>query len=340
MKRKVVVFFLVFLFFSLAGSSAKRITVEEIYREYKFLQNSFDEVFPSEKSAHFFTLKNNKNIVKYSYKTGKIVETIFNVDHVSIPGVFYVYEFNLHEKENKILFSTNVEKLYRYSYFADYYIFDINTGKFEPVAEDIKIRDATFSPDGKKVAYVHENNLFIKDLKTSIVKKVTNDGVKNQVINGVPDWVYEEEFSYHRAYEWSPGSNKIAFCKFDESHVKEYHLKIYNELYPKIYSYKYPKAGEKNSKVSVHIYNLETDVQKKVYLGDETDQYIPRIKWVNQTGDLAIYRLNRLQNEFELLLANEVTGETRSVYKESNKWYISDMYDHLVTFTGDKFILT
>jgi len=199
---------------------------------------------------------------------------------------------------------------------------------------------AEFSPDGNKVAYVKENNLYYYDLNTKKETQITNDGKINEIINGAPDWVYEEEFSFNKAYQWSPDSKNLAFIRFDESNVKEFNLTMYENLYPTWYKYKYPKAGEDNSIVNVKIFNLKSNKTLNVDIGEETDIYIPRIKWTQDASKLSVQRLNRLQNHFEILLADASTGKTSLLYNETNKCYV-EVNDNLTFLKNKKeFILT
>ena len=189
------------------------------------------------------------------------------------------------------------------------------------------------------VAFVRDNNLFIKDLVSGEENMVTDDGKAGHIINGTTDWVYEEEFGFTKGFSWSPDGSKIAYYRFDESDVMEYGMQMWGELYPEIYRYKYPKAGEKNSLVSIHVYDLEGKSSISVDLGDETDQYIPRIEWTLRPDILAIQRMNRLQNHLEILLADAVTGKTRVTYNENNRYYI-EITDHLTFTDRDHFIIT
>ncbi|MEA3451363.1 MAG: S9 family peptidase, partial [Bacteroidota bacterium] len=203
---------------------------------------------------------------------------------------------------------------------------------------------ASLSNDGKKAAFMRDNNLFIKDLDTKKEIQITQDGAKNKIINGAPDWVYEEEFGYNKAYSWSPDGKYLAYVKFDESKINEFSIIEYagaapNKqeylLYPGLYTYKYPKAGEDNSIVSVHIYNLSTGKTIKADIGTETDIYIPRIKWNFDGSSLAIERLNRFQNKIELLYANPNTGESKIIITEKNKYFIDDDYYDNILFLED-----
>jgi dipeptidyl-peptidase-4 len=218
-----------------------------------------------------------------------------------------------------------------------------------PLSQNGAQQLATFSPDGERVAFARNNNLFIKSLKFGTENQVTRDGKKNEIINGTPDWVYEEEFSFNKAFEWSPDSKFLAFIKFNETQVPMFNIPMFrgqnpelkeNMLYPGSYSYKYPKAGEKNSVVSVHIYDLKSKTSVTAEVGADTEQYIPRIKWTADASDLAIMKVNRLQNMLDIVLANPFTGDTRSFFTEKNKRYISeDFYDNFIFTPDNKYLV-
>jgi dipeptidyl-peptidase-4 len=191
---------------------------------------------------------------------------------------------------------------------------------------------ATLSPDGKKVAFVHNNNLYIKDIYNDCVVQITHDGLQNQVINGAPDWVYEEEFALKTGFQWSPDSKKIAYYRFDESEVKQYQLTFYDEIYPTEYSYKFPKAGEANSLVDIFVYELDSGNIKKMYSGDETDRYIPRIKWLPNSTEICILNLNRQQNVADYYIAGVETGESRIFHTATDKKYLLEFNDDFIHF--------
>jgi dipeptidyl-peptidase 4 len=283
----------------------------------------------------FYSVLENNNIVRYSYKTGLAVDTLFNFEYFKkdLPEEISEYEFS--KDESRILLTTNESYIYRRSYCADYFIFDCKLKKIIRLSDNGKQQLASFSPDNKKVAFVRNNNLFIKNLESLTETAVTTDGLYNHIINGAPDWVYEEEFGFSKAYEWSTNGNELAFMRFDETDVPLFSMIKYDSLYPSVYTFKYPKAGEANSLVSVHVFNTQTGKTATMDVGPETNQYIPRIKWTQNEGTLSIIRLNRLQNHVEVLLAQSGTGTSRVIYNETNKYFISEVSDQFINFTSD-----
>jgi dipeptidyl-peptidase-4 len=283
------------------------------------------------------------NLDVYSYRNGKHLKTLIDAGQLipegaSKPIRYSSYQFS--NDETKILLITNRKSIYRHSFTANYWVYDFATKKLQELSENGSQRLASFSPDGKLVAFMRDNNLFIKNLESGTETQFTKDGEYNKIINGAPDWVYEEEFSFNKAYEWSPDGKRIAFIRFDESEVKEFEFTVYGDLYPKQYKYKYPKAGEDNSIVSVLVYDLATATTKTMDIGTETDIYIPRIKWTENPNVLSIQRLNRLQNKWEILLADADNGSSKVLYSEDNKYYI-DITDNLIFLKKDKgFIFT
>jgi dipeptidyl-peptidase-4 len=334
----------------MAQSEKKAITLEDIYKNRKFMSKGF-QVGQSMNDGHHYCQVKKDSLNLYEYATGKYARTVVTSkqlipagDTVAIP----MYGFEFSADETKILFSTDEEAIYRRSSKASYYVYDLKTGQLFPLSKNGKQRLATFSPDGTKVAFVRNNNIFIRDLSTGLLNagdkqdnrkddvesQVTADGKPNEIINGATDWVYEEEFEFSQAFAWSPDSKKIAFYRFDESKVKEYQLTYYGDLYPEQYKYKYPKAGEDNSTIGIYIYDLGQKKNMPVDIGKETDIYIPRIKWTEDPNTLAMYRMNRHQNKLEILLADAATGNSKVIYKEENKYYI-EINDHW-TFLKNK----
>ncbi|MCQ2304074.1 MAG: S9 family peptidase [Bacteroidales bacterium] len=279
----------------------------------------------------------------YNYKTGKLVNTLFSLNDLVLPGdtlPIRLQNYELSQNEDKMLCLTDMEYIYRHSFHANYYVYDMKAKTLQPLSDNGKQRLATFSPDATKVAFMRDNNLFIKDLATGEEKQFTNDGLYNYVINGAPDWVYEEEFSFSQGFYWSPDSKKIAYYRFDESNVKEFQMEEFEGLYPDWYSFKYPKAGEDNSIVEVFVYDLATGKSVKMDTGEETDIYLPRIGWTKDANTLAIQRLNRHQNHLEILAANATTGESRVFYDETNDYYIDITDDWTFVDDGNTFLMT
>ena len=197
---------------------------------------------------------------------------------------------------------------------------------------------ATLSPNGKMVAYVWENNLYYLNLKDGVTLPITTDGEFNKIINGAADWVYEEEFSFAKAFFWSADSKKIAYQRFDETEVPEFTMTIHNdELYPELETFKYPKVGEKNAIVTAHIYDVSKDKTIDINLGTD-EHYIPRLKWTNDPNNLFIYKMNRHQNNLEVISTNASTGKTSTVLSETDKYYIDITDDIRFLKNNNEFI--
>ena len=328
--KKVALFLVLVIVTSLSFS--QKLTLEDVWQKYNFYPSTVSGI-RSMNDGLFYTTQVGNKIVKFSYETGKEVEIIFDLAQIkgdNLPNAVSNYEFSSDEK--KLIISNDIEPIYRHSFTANFYVYDLQTKEMTKIFDN-KIQLATFSPLADKVAFVYKNNLYYQDLEKKQTVKITTDGEWNNIINGAPDWVYEEEFSFSKAFEWSPNGKNIAYIRFDESKVKEFDMTYYGTLYPKEYKFKYPKAGETNSVVEVHIYDLDTKKDIKVDVGEETDQYISRIKWTKDPNTLSFIRLNRLQNKFELLLADNKTGKSSVIFTEEDKRYV-ELYDDL-TFLDD-----
>ncbi|NOZ35827.1 MAG: S9 family peptidase [Chlorobi bacterium] len=329
------------------NNSFKKITVADLWKNWTFWANSVYGVRSMNDGIHYTTLNRSGDIYKYSYETGKLTDTVFKAVDAGINPEEYYFNAN----ETKILLQTNYKRIYRRSFTAEYFVYDIQSKKITPVSDNGKQQVASFSPNSEKIAFIRKNNIFIKNLDTGKEIQITFDGEHNKIINGIPDWVYEEEFEFNRAYEWSPDGKKLAYIKFDESKVKMFRMTMFagsnpelikNKLYPECRSFKYPKAGENNSVVSVHIYNLENKKTITADIGTDTDIYIPRIRWTKDVNKLAVFRLNRLQNKFELLFTNPNNGKSKIIYTETNKYYIDEAdFDNLRFLDdGKHFVMT
>jgi len=303
--------------------------------------------------VHFTNLNNNRKtgevtIDKYTYESYEKVETILSSKEFSYGSKkLQMDEYTFNADESKILIATEQEGIYRHSSKSYYYIYDVKTKTVKPLSNpDLgKQRLAEFSPDGTMVVFVRDNNLFIKYLIKGIEKQITQDGELNAVIYGATDWVYEEEFSFDKGFYWSPNSSRIAYYRFDETEVKEYQMTMYGELYPEHYKFKYPKAGEKNSLISMTVFDVHQFNYSEFLLGDEEDIYIPRVTWANDGYTLLVQRLNRLQNKLDLLkgtfsygLRPNVPVKIETVYTENSETYI-DIHDNTEFTKDDKQIL-
>jgi dipeptidyl-peptidase 4 len=338
MKRNLFAIVLVFLFVLLSGISFAGnnipLTLDKIFKEYQFYPENIEGISSMADGDHYTLLESASTIVSYDYATGRIRQVLYSAEEVSDSGFSYIDDYAFSADENKILLTTGKSNRYRHSFEAEYYIYDRATGKTEPVDETGKQRLAAFSPDGNKVAYVKDNNLYCKNLADNTVTRVTTDGLKNSIINGAPDWVYEEEFSLTQGFCWSPDSRKIAFYRFDETAVPEFDMTLFNDLYPRTYRFKYPKAGEKNSVVEVRVYDTRNGRTASMEAGRE-DQYIPRITWTGSADTVCIIRLNRLQNKVDVLLCNAGNGLSRILFSEENPKFISEINDDYIHFTPD-----
>jgi len=274
----------------------------------------------------------------YDYKTLNKVETL--VSSSSIPELNYFTDYTFSDNEQEVLLATEEESIYRRSSLAYYYVYDVNNKTISKVS-DYKIQEPTFSPDGSKIAYVFENNLYVKDLASGSTQQITFDGEKNKIINGITDWVYEEEFSFVRAFDWNKASNKIAFIRFDETNVPEFSMDIYGKaLYQTQQVFKYPKAGENNSEIALHVYDLNTGKITNVNVGKTyKDFYIPRIEWTKDDDILSAQYMNRNQNELDLWFINAEDNTSKLVLAEKDKAYI-DITDNLTFLEDNSFIWT
>jgi len=274
----------------------------------------------------------------YDYKTLSKVKTIATSQMMDAIPYFTNYTFS--DDERQVLLETETEPIFRYSLLGLYYVYNIRSESLEKVS-DYKIQEPAFSPDGTKVAYGRNNNIFIKDLISGTTKQITFDGEKNKIINGITDWVYEEEFAFVRAFEWNASSNKIAFIRFDETDVPEFSMDIYGtELYQTQEVFKYPKAGETNAEVSLHFYDLSTEDISSIPLSkDYNDFYIPRIKWTKDPDVLSAQYMNRHQNTLDLWLINPTTTQSDLVLTDKDDAYV-DVTDNLTFLKDNSFIWT
>jgi dipeptidyl-peptidase 4 len=323
--------------------SFAQITLENIWKERTFVPRTIRLGKSMLDGEHYTRVENNYKINIYSYSTGEFVRTLLDIegqltDETGNTPRIDNYFFS--QQEDKLLLAFNTESIYRYSSISDFFVYDVSEKTFTPLSENGRQRLPQFSPDGSKIAFVRDNNIFLADLVSGNEYQITHDGKHNEIINGTTDWVYEEEFGFTQGFQWSGDGKKIAYYRFDETHVKEFNMLLYGNLYPYEYRFKYPKAGEENAHVTIHIYHLHTGEYIQVDTGKETDQYIPRIKWSNDPGKLAVFRMNRHQNHLEILLADASDGQTELMYEETNKYYIDITDDLTFLKNGTSFIIS
>ncbi len=291
-------FLLLFLLPLAAIGQKKEITLEDIYKKGTF-RGEFVQGF-----------------------AGEDIETFVKADDVKDEDdkKLALGDYTLNTAKNRVIIRSGREQIYRRSSKSFVYLHDISAKKTIKLDNE-KIMHATFSPDGSKISYVKDNNLYLYDISSGTKKAITTDGKWNQVINGNCDWVYEEEFEFTRAYEWSEKGNYLAYYRFDESNVKEYQFTQFNDTYNKQYTYKYPKAGDDNSTVEIHIYDIANNKDVKAQY-EQGDIYIPRIKWTKANNQLIVYWMNRHQSDLKLLLTDATTGSSNILYEEKNKYFV------------------
>ncbi|MFC7667275.1 S9 family peptidase [Hymenobacter humi] len=295
------------------------------------------------KDGRYYSALEGGSLVQHEVTTGKAVQTLVESADLKLAGAdkpLNVDGYSFNANEQKILFTTETEPIYRHSARSTYYVFDRGTKKLTPLSAGGKQGYATFSPDGQRVAFTRDNNVFVTDLATMKETAVTTNGVKNNLINGSTDWVYEEEFGFAQGFFWSPDSKQLAFYTFDESQVPEYDMQEWGGLYPKENRFKYPKAGEKNSVVSLSTYDVASARTVKMDVGPEPNQYIPRVQWTTAPNTLSIQRLNRLQNKLEILHADAGTGKTKVVLTDTNPAYVEINDDLKYLAGGKQFVFT
>lgn len=326
-------------FLTSAFAMSQQLTIEDI-NAGQYYARSIRGVTPMNDGEHYTQLSpDNKRIVKYSYKTGKEVGVIFDVETARECDLEKIQGYIFSPDEKRILIETEREPIYRRSYSSVYHLYSVENNKLSELTEG-KIRIPVFSPDGNLIAFVRDNNIFlIKLLYGGSESQITKDGEINKVINGAPDWVYEEEFGYNSALTFSPDNKMIAYVRWDESNVKSFEFPMYKgdcpaymqyAEYPGKYTYKYPVAGEDNSKVSVKTFDIFSKVPRTMQLPIEDDAYIPRIRFTNNPEQLAIMTINRHQNRFDMYYANPRSGVCKLILRDESNWYIKEsIYDNI-----------
>ena len=339
---------LMLIFCSFFSTVSSQLSNELIWSTGTFYPKNINGINPSNDGDFYTSIERNNGqteIVKYSYKKNKKIATLFS--NSSFEN-FSFSDYDVSKDGNWLLLFNSKESIYRRSSKSYYYLYNLKEKTLKSLADTSlgKQRLATFSPDNSKIAYVRNNNLYYKNLDDFKEEKITHNGSINKIINGATDWVYEEEFSIHKGFFWSPDGSKIAYYVFNEEHVKQFEMEIYDNLYPSQYRFKYPKAGEQNSSLAIKVFDLDNIRTYNFDIGKEQDIYIPRIMWSKRENELIVFKMNRLQNKLELLsgnINNKVNPNSeiivQNIYSEVSETYI-DIHDNTVFINENQFLWT
>ena len=346
MKKLFVLFYALMCLVTL---QAQKVTLQDVANG-TYRAQSIQGLKPMLDGEHYTQIsKDHKRIVKYSFKTGKEVATIFDVATARNHKLKNFDDYIMSPDESLILIQTETKPIYRRSFTAVYYIYNVRNRTLEPLSNNGPQQVPLFSPDSHQIAFVRNNNIYlIKLLFGNSESQVTKDGEYNKVLNGIPDWVYAEEFSYNRAFDFSADSKMIAYVRFDESQVPMYSFPWYKGMapekteyttYPGSYDYKYPKAGVVNSKVSVHSFDIKSRVTRKMELPVDSDGYVPRIKFTDDPEKLAIMTLNRHQNRFDLYMANPRSAICKVAIRDEAEQYIKEQAYSDIAFYPEHIVM-
>lgn len=291
--------------------------------------------------GEYYTAMNPERdmIVKYAYRTGEPVDTLFNTKTARECTFDDFDGYTISSTGHHLIVWRETEAIYRRSRKMVVYDYDVRRNYVKPISDVAgKQMIPTFSPDGRMCAFVRDNNIWIRKFDYDTEVQVTKDGELNKILNGITDWVYEEEFSVTNLMAWSPDSEYLAYVRFDESEVPEYSMQVYGDgYYPSYYKFKYPKAGEKNSKVSLHAYCVQTRDTKTLKVPVDGDSYIPRITFTKNADQLAVMTLNRQQNIFNMYFVNPKSGVSRLILRDENKCYVDSEWFTSIHFLKDGF---
>jgi dipeptidyl-peptidase-4 len=316
---------------SLRAQQKKNLTLDDVWKSPVWRSDGIEDLNWFKSGSQYSTLKEG-NIEVFDVKTGSKVRTLVEGKELKVDtSVLDIQNYTLSPDENQVLIETDIEPIYRRSSRAYFFLYNLTTKSLQAIFPGKKVSLASFSPDGKWVAFCFENNLYLQDVATGKVRPVTQTGKANALIHGSSDWVYEEEFEYWKAFHWSPDSKKIAFLSFDELQVPTYNMQLWTGLYPKDYTFKYPKAGEKNSKVDLSVFDLATGRTLSIEEGSENDQYIARMQWTKNPNLVSVRRMNRLQNKIDLLHIDATNGAVQTVFTETSPTFfeINDALTYL-----------
>ena len=323
----------------LGGLFAQNYTLQDILSG-KFSERGIKQMISTADGMNYYQMNDERTaVIKFSYETGKAVDTLFNT-HKARECTFDTFEgFLVSPDENRVLVYRDREQIYRHSFRATYYYHDVRRNLVRKLTENkSKQMIPTFSPDGKMLAYVCDNNIWLAKFDFDTESQITKDGEFNAIINGATDWVYEEEFSTTRLMEFSPDNKMLAFVRTDESKVPQYRFQTFEEkLYPDFYVYKYPKPGEMNSTVECRVFDIEARTTRTMAVPLDKDGYIPRIAFTDSPEELAVMTLNRDQNRFDMYFVNPRTTVAKLVLRDENKYYIDSDFLTSIVFANGRF---
>ena len=342
MKKKLL---LIILIIMSIPALTQTLTLDDIFKTGTLRNEGVSGFYPMP-SSDFYTVTTKNTIDKYTFAIGEFVTTLLSDEILSSFNdnltISKINSYSFAKNEDKMLLATDIEYMYRRTSKGFYYLYDIKENSLTPVGNKAKgkISFATFSDNGEKIAFVRNLNLYYWDVKTGKEVQVTFDGKENHILNGLPDWVYEEELSVDKTFSWSPDGKYLAFMRFDERNVKEFSMTMWGDLYPEEYKYKYPKAGEDNSIVDVYVYNTETDKKLKVDIKTTEEVYYPRLFWLSNSVDLMVLQLNRLQNKLEFVSYNVVNQNYSTIFTDTNPYWLNITNNYYFLNNNKSMILT
>ena len=297
-------------------------------------------VVSSADGLHYYQMNDKSNaVIKFEYATGAVVDTLFSTEKARQCNFDSFQGFLVSPDEFRVIIYRDKEQIYRHSFKANYYYHDVRRNLVRKLTENVsKQMIPTFSPDSKMLAYVIDNDIWLTKFDFDTELQVTNDGELNKIINGATDWVYEEEFATTSLMEFSPDNELLAFVKTDESEVKEFSFQTFEEkLYPGSYTYKYPKAGETNSKVECYVYNVNAQTTRNMDVPLDDDGYIPRITFTKDASQLAVMTLNRNQNRFDMYFVNPRSTVSKLILRDESKYYVDSGFLESIHFLPNQF---
>ena len=332
-----------------ATAGAQQITLDDI-ASYKYAPRTISDVRPmADGESYACVSEDGRRVERHSFKTGEVLETLFDASTARGTNIRRVEGYVLSPDEKNLLIETNRTPVYRHSATSTYYIYNVRNKTLVPLSPNGPQECPKFSPDGNQVAFVRDGNIFlVKLLFGNAESQVTKDGKRNSIINGKPDWVCEEEFSFNCAFDFSADSEMLAWIRFDETDVPTYSMPLYQgaspartdyALYPGAYTYKYPKAGQRNSRVSVLTYDIKSRVTRTMQVPLDEDDYIPRLQFTGQKDQLMVLTLNRHQDRLDFYAVNARSTTAQLVLREEDKRYVDEPAYADLDFSRDQFVL-